>query len=84
MASVGKPPLEDARRTTGSPKMKSRGEYDSTSQFVLKPFCQLWVGQAGDKYRYLDGVADGGSLGRYRECEGHLVPQCHHLWTMPL
>ncbi|KAJ5774782.1 hypothetical protein N7457_009678 [Penicillium paradoxum] len=24
MASVGKPPLEDARRTTGSPKMKSR------------------------------------------------------------
>lgn len=26
MASAGKPPLEDARRTTGSPKMKSRGE----------------------------------------------------------
>ncbi|KAJ5872808.1 uncharacterized protein N7529_005161 [Penicillium soppii] len=25
MASAGKPPLEDARRTTGSPKMKSRG-----------------------------------------------------------
>jgi PAB-dependent poly(A)-specific ribonuclease subunit 3 len=26
MASAGKPALEDARRTTGSPKMKSRGE----------------------------------------------------------
>ncbi|KAJ5624866.1 PAN2-PAN3 deadenylation complex subunit PAN3 [Penicillium lagena] len=26
MASTGKPPLDDARRTTGSPKMKTRGE----------------------------------------------------------
>lgn len=26
MASTGKPPLEDARRITGSPKMKSRGK----------------------------------------------------------
>ncbi|KAJ5131208.1 uncharacterized protein N7515_007247 [Penicillium bovifimosum] len=30
MASVGKPPLEDTRRTTGSPKMKSRGELISS------------------------------------------------------
>jgi PAB-dependent poly(A)-specific ribonuclease subunit 3 len=30
MASAGKPPLEDARRTTGSPKMKSRGERNAS------------------------------------------------------
>ncbi|KAJ5551710.1 hypothetical protein N7461_006408 [Penicillium sp. DV-2018c] len=33
MASVGKPPLEDTRRTTGSPKMKSRGELDSRIRY---------------------------------------------------
>ncbi|KAJ5581726.1 Zinc finger CCCH-type [Penicillium sp. DV-2018c] len=32
MASVGKPPLEDTRRTTGSPKMKSRGTGTSNSK----------------------------------------------------
>ena len=59
MASSSKPPLEDTRRTTGSPKMKTRGE---SRQMVVS---QKQLGSYKRGWKYRDGTA--GLAGRRRD-----------------
>lgn len=59
MASAGKPPLEDARRTTGSPKMKSRGECDSELRLASHFHYRSEMGKPEINTEFeTDGVAD--------------------------
>ncbi|KAJ5147117.1 PAN2-PAN3 deadenylation complex subunit PAN3 [Penicillium atrosanguineum] len=48
MASSAKPPLDDSRRTTGSPKMKTRGECVVTSSRPESPSIDRLDGTIGD------------------------------------
>lgn len=64
MASAGKPPLEDARRTTGSPKMKSRGECDSKSRLAFQFHFRTEMGKLEVDEFEMDRVADNNDFAR--------------------
>ena len=80
MASSAKSPLDDSRRTTGSPKMKTRGELDGDGVGDHSSIMERWDGLAGSVHRgwtTLTGVWN-------RQREGYIMSQCNHLWPVSL
>lgn len=55
MASSAKSPLDDSRRTTGSPKMKTRGELDGDGVGDHSSIMERWDGLVGAVHRGCEG-----------------------------